>query len=234
MNYFIKFLDLFVNWFECIINPIITCRKFLNSSIPDREKINLSLCIWFVGFILSFGLEIPIYYYYGLANEYSFYISYTIIGFFYLLIQSLFFHIVLIIFRIKSKYIDTLIIYSVIIGAYSPFYLLSSCPNTIKNIQLIRTIKSNHIDILNNIMQGMDMLNNTKLPTSVIFVSSIISIFILILFSIMGVFLSYLIMERYACKKFKSFLTITFAQLIIIFPLILLTLLKSIMLYSYL
>lgn len=234
MNYLFKFIELFIDWFECVISPIKTCRKILNSAISDKEKIYSSFCIWFIAFILSFGLEIPIYYYYGLGREYSFYISYTIFGFFYLLIQSLFIHIILLTFRIKSKYIGTFIIYSVIIGGYSPFYLLLNYPNTFKVIIFLKTLKNQHIDILNNIKQGIDIFNKIELPQSVMFVSLITGIFGIILFSMTGVFLSYLIMETYNCNKFKSFLTITFAQILLLFPLMVLTFMKYTILYSYL
>jgi hypothetical protein len=232
-NYFNSFLALFINWLDCIRRPIITCHKIFNLAISDNEKIKFALQIWIIGFLISLCLEMPIYYYYGLRMENSYIFPYLIYGFICLILSSLFMHISLLLFKIKSNFVDTLIIYSVFIGSYSPFILLLSYPIFCNYVLLIKTIKNQNIDILNNIYQLGNIINKEKYY-SVTIISAITNTFSIILFCILGVLSSISIMERYNSDKFNSFMSITFFQSAFILPLALFSILKILILYNFL
>jgi hypothetical protein len=120
--------NLIIDWIECIQSPLLTCRKILKLK-SIKEKHYISFKIWITSFLISFCLEFPIFYHHGVREEYSFYISYTIIGIFTLILSSLTLHIALLLFNIKSIYNEIFIISSIIIGTYAPFLLLTSYIN---------------------------------------------------------------------------------------------------------
>lgn len=137
-------------------------------------------------------------------------------------------------FRIKSNYVETLIIYTFVIVAYSPFILLLSYNNIFINVQTLMVIKKEHIDILNNLTRLKDIIGSLSGPTSFAILIKISNLFSIIIQCITGVLLAYLVMERYNCNKYKSFVAITCIQITMIFPLILPIFIKELILYIYL
>ena len=232
-NRYLPLFHMFVDWADCVRSPMNTCRHILNSAISDKEKINYTFRIWIVAFLLSFSLELPLYLYYGTRNDYLFYILYILIGFILFFISSCVIHVILRLFGINSIYTETLISYTFAIVAYSPLLLLILYQNVFANVQLIRTIKTEHIDMVNNLSKLKDIIIRPNQPTIFIIISNINTLFSLILQCVTGVLLSYMIMERYNSNKFKSILAITCAQITMIFPLILPAFIKELILYNF-
>jgi len=232
MNRIDFFISLFVDWLDCIRSPLITCRRIITSPISDKERLLFVFRIWLVAFLLSLSLEIPIYYYYGIKIESSFLFSYFILNFFMLFFCCFFMHIFLLIFGIKSIFIETLIIYTALIGAYSPFILFLGYPSIFYNVLLVKTIRDKHIDIFNNIGIFIDILKGKNYPISVEIISSFGNLFTLVLLSIIGVLTTYAIIERYNSSKFRTLLSITFYNLSLL-PFILPIFIKDIILYLY-
>lgn len=233
-NHYLSLLDIIVDWFECIRSPINSCVKILDSAISDKEKIKYTFRIWIAAFLLSFCLELPIYIYYGTHNEYVFYIIYIIIGFISFLISSYFIHVILKIFSIRSKYIETLICYTFLIVSYSPLLLLLLYHAIYYNMQILSAIKKEHIDIINNLSKLKEIIDKINHPSLLLLINNIENFFAIILQSVTSVLLSYLFIERYNCSKFKSLLAITCAQTTMIFPLLLPGFIRELILYTYL
>ncbi len=183
--------------------------------------------------MLSFPLEIPIYYNFGIKIETSFLLSYFISGFLILFIYSFFMHIVLLIFRIKSSFYETLIIYTSLIGAYSPFLLLLTCPSIFTNVLFLKTIRAEHVDLINNIHILKDIIIKIQKQSSTAIISSFANMLGLILASVIGVLFSYAIVETYHSNKFRTLLAVAFFNLILI-PHIATAIIKDIVIYMYL
>lgn len=223
---------LLMDWINCIQYPLLTCRKILKLK-SNNEKFYISFRIWITSFVMSFCLEFPILYYHGINKEYSFYISYTLIGTFSLILSSFILHITLLLFNIKSKYNEIFVVYSVIIGTYAPFLLLSSYINIFGVVHFLSVIKSKSPDNLKAFYYLFkESINNIDIHFYLI--SHILKTLNIILLSITSVLLSYIIMEIYNCSKLKSLVIIAFSQIILILPLLLLSFFKNLIIYFYL
>lgn len=233
MNTKYEFLISFwVDWVDCIQSPLVTCRRILDSAISDKEKILFAFHTWFIAFLLSLSLEIPIYYNYGIKLEKSFIFSYCVSGFIILIIYSFLMHFCFLVFRIKSKFIETLVIYTSLMGAYSPFILLLGYPSIFYNVLLIKAIKDKHIEILGNIHLFNDIIKKVNYNIFIVITSSFRSLLNTILLTIIAVLMSYAIIERYNSSKFRTLLSITSIQMSLV-PYMVSFLIKDIILFMY-
>jgi hypothetical protein len=208
------FVSFWVDWFDCIRSPLKSCRKILISAIPDKEKIIFASRIWIIAFLLSFALELPLYFYIGIHIEKPFVFSYLAYGFLLIFIASFIMHIVLRAFGIQSIFHETFIIYSILMGSYSPFLLLLSYPVQINNALLITEIKNGHIPSLNAL--PLLFYNKINYEPLIVIVSSFMNILSGMLNLIIVVLLLYAIMDRYNSNKFRTLLSITFFQIFLL------------------
>jgi hypothetical protein len=120
-----------------------------------------------------------------------------------------------------------------LIGAYSPFILLLTWPSIFSNVLFIKTIRDEHIDLINNIYLLKDIVIKIQKQSSIAIISSFTSMLGMILASIIGVLFSYAIVERYHSNKFRTLLSLAFFNMILI-PHIATALIKDIIIYMYL
>ena len=80
--------------------------------------------------------------------------------------------------------------------------------------------------------QVKDFIDKINIMSAVAYTTMIFSLFNFIMATVLGVLLSYAIMERYNCNKYRSFMAIALSQTLFL-PTVLSIFLKDIILYVY-
>jgi len=221
MNDILSFLkNLIYNWLYCIFNPYRSCRNIvIEKQITDIEKIQYAFGIWVTAFMLTVSLEIPIFSFFQIEwGNPEFYIPYICIGFLYFILTCTLFHLWLLIFRIPSKIIDTFLIYSILFGSFSPFILLGMYPLTIKNYYILKEFRAHAYDLMflyNNFKEISDNIDKIFIISITLPLTNIISN---ILSYSLGVLFCLFIIEKYNSTKVKTFICVTFSQIVFLLP----------------
>jgi len=221
MKDFLLFLkNLIYNWLYCIFNPLSSCRYIvIEKRITEIEKIQYAFGIWLTAFMLTVSLEIPIFSFFKVewVNP-KFYIPYLCIGFIYMILVCACLHFWLKIFRIPSKLNDTFLIYSILFGSFSPFILLGMYPLIIKNYFILKVFKEHDYDLM-WLFNNLKSVNNDIDNIFVIYISMPISNIITHIISCsLTVLFCLFIIEKYNCAMVKTFICVTFSQILFLLP----------------
>jgi hypothetical protein len=217
--------DSVYNWLSAIFNPYRLSRNLvIEKQVTDNEKIQFAFGIWVIASFLTIALQIPIFTLFRVeVKDPLFYIPFFAIRLFSFIIACIILHIGLLLFRIPSRLIDTFTMYSIILGSFAPFILLSMYPLNIKIIYFLKAFKSANYDF-NYIFHNFKEINQELEKLTVIYIATPISTVIQSLLSCsLGVLLCLVIIEKYNANKLIVFMSVTFAQTtLVVLPLLLL------------
>jgi hypothetical protein len=121
--------DALVEWLTYIRNPLRSCTRLLSTSEEDQSKIKLAINIMTVNFVISLIILTPLYYFVGISfKSLEFHLPAFLLSAVTVLWCAAAFHIGFRIFSIESRFEDTLLIYSICVGCYSPIVIFVSYP----------------------------------------------------------------------------------------------------------
>lgn len=124
-NWFDKAVDVFVRWLVCLWDPSAVWREILREDSTNSIKLKESLQLWAAISLLAFAILLPVYKLGGVKyDDAAFYMPYVI----YVLLSQVTIvvgiHLSLRLYRVPSKFPETLALHTTTIGAYVPIISL--------------------------------------------------------------------------------------------------------------
>jgi hypothetical protein len=226
-------LEDFLLWLDCLGKPYVTCRKVLRKS--SSEKMVQFLRLWLVYSLISLTLQFPVYSIVGIdVKNVGFHLPNLLLLLLMQLLLGLAVHIGLRIYKIPSKFADTLTIYSVMIGSFSPFINLLIYPVTISAFQTLKSIKLSNPNFQEALKKYFE---SSQIPEHFSFVYTytiVIAPFLGLLSFLLITLFSRMVAERYHSEKYRTFSAINFSIYVLnIIPLFFLILIYHFVVYVF-
>jgi hypothetical protein len=135
-------LEAIFTWLSCVRHPYATAQAVSSSELDDRKKLSGAFQIWGVAFAIALVLQLPMYKLFGIdIKDIHFHLP-NMAGVLLIIFGgACFVHWALRLHKIKSNFADTVAIYTIIVGAFSPFIAMLSYPNNLKNLYAVQHIK---------------------------------------------------------------------------------------------
>jgi hypothetical protein len=132
-----------VIWINCVRAPIAACQALINGGLSEEKKIHQACRVWVVGTLMGLILQIPVYGFLGVDwKKPEFYLPSA----FFLLLAFIatvtVLHLGFRIYKIRSSFADTLVLYSIFVGAYTPLIQLLMLPNMYEVVTALKAIKA--------------------------------------------------------------------------------------------
>jgi len=129
-------------WWASLRDTKGVATRLLNENPTDRLRIRAAASLWFSSAFLSAVVSLPAYSFYGLKLENaSFQLSFLTFQYAGLLVFSWFLHRAFLLYKIPSRYVDTLVIYSVVGAALAPLNFIATLPSTFRILGVISAAK---------------------------------------------------------------------------------------------
>jgi hypothetical protein len=135
-------LEAVLGWLSCVLHPYATAQKISGPELDDQKKLSGAYQIWGVAFAISLVLQLPMYKLFGIdIKDIHFHLP-NIVGVLLIIFGgACFVHWSLRLHKIDSKFSDTVAIYTIIVGAFSPFVVVLSYPDNLKRLYAVQHIK---------------------------------------------------------------------------------------------
>ena len=134
-------LDGFAEWFDICRHPLLHCDKLLSLE-TDKEKIDKSLHLWLVVFLITLVLQLPLWKIAGIGWEnVGFHLPNFLVATAGLMLIGVVLHLGLRIYGVPSNFADTLVIYTTVGGVYSPLFLLVAYPAVVPIMTSMKNAK---------------------------------------------------------------------------------------------
>jgi hypothetical protein len=140
--------DLVVQWIQYIRDPRGNAIRLLAEPEPEQSRIRRAIGIWIISFVISLLVLTPIYSSVGIGFKN---LEFQLPAFLFLtgalICAGACIHIGLKRYGVPSKFGDTLLVYTVFFGCYSPLFNLVSYPLLYAMFGVLRHVKSEHLGI---------------------------------------------------------------------------------------
>ena len=144
--------DAVFEWFDCLSHPYQTCDQVVSEEVSARDKIAKSLRLWGTAFAISLILQLPLYRFAGIDwKDMQFNLSNVVLVLLILLLTLSVIHLGLRAYRIDSKLPDTVAIYAVMVGCFSPLVVILQYPSNINLLLQIQHAKHESLDLYGTI-----------------------------------------------------------------------------------
>jgi hypothetical protein len=157
----------FLIWLNCVRAPFATCEAILDSALSDDKKLSHVMRLWLVSAVIGLVIELPVYRLVGIEwNNVGFYIPSCLFLLFILMINVGMLHLGLRIYKIPSHFTDTLVVYTVIVGCFSPILTLLFAPSLIETLSILKSLKPLGLtfeDIIAQLYARLSDMNNKSL-----------------------------------------------------------------------
>jgi hypothetical protein len=139
-------IDIFVEWVEYVRHPFLACDRLLVDYETDQVRLKRAMKIWLSSFIISVVVLTPLYNRGGIGlATLGFHLSLFFFVTLALLLTSGAIHIGLLWDGVKSRFGDTLLIYSLFFGTFSPLFSLLSYPSLAILFSSLKVSKAQHL-----------------------------------------------------------------------------------------
>ncbi len=139
-------IDIFVEWLEYVRHPFLACDRLLVDYESDQVRLKRAMKIWVSSFIIGIVVLTPLYNRAGIGlATLGFHLSLFLFVTLALLLTSGAIHIGLRLDGVKSRFGDTLLIYSLFFGTFSPLFCLLSYPSLALLFSSLRVSKAHHL-----------------------------------------------------------------------------------------
>ncbi len=181
----------FLIWLNCVRAPFATCKAILDSDLSDDKKLSHAMRLWLVSAVIALVIELPVYRLVGIEwNNVGFYIPNCLFLLFILIISVGILHLGLRIFKIPSEFTQTFVVYTVIVGCFSPIFTLLFAPSLIEELSILKSLKPLGLtfeDIIAQWFARLSNMNNKSLfmqgyDAIISPITSIVSVMLLVIF----------------------------------------------------
>lgn len=139
-------IDVFVEWLEYARHPFLACNRLLGDYETGQVRLKRAMKIWVSSFIISVVVLTPLYNRAGIGLvTLGFHLSLFLFVTVALLAASGAIHIGLRWDGVKSRFEDTLLIYSLFFGTFSPLFCLLSYPSLALMLSSLMVSKAHHL-----------------------------------------------------------------------------------------
>src|SRR6267378_1720467 len=111
-------------WINCVRDPAATCESLIHAGLSDDRKMQQAMRIWVVGTLIGLIIQLPVY---GFLHidwmKIELYLPALLLLLLGFLITVAAIHVGLKVYKVPSAFPDTLALYSVIVGSYSPLII---------------------------------------------------------------------------------------------------------------
>jgi hypothetical protein len=146
--------DLLVQWIQYIRDPRGNAIRLLAEAEPEQSRIKHAIGIWIIGFVLSLLILTPVYSSVGIGFKN---LEFQLVAFLfltaYLICAGACVHIGLNRYGVRSRFGDTLLVYTVFFGCYSPLFNLLAYPYTYVIFRGLRQAKSEHLGLYDSALE---------------------------------------------------------------------------------
>ena len=225
-------LDAVQIWLQCAARPVATLNAILLKATNEKQ-LSAAAKVCVPSLLISLIVTFPALKFYGIEwSNLGFHLcnwTTTIIA---LVATAFIIHQVLLALRLKSEFVRTLFIYTVLVATYTPVTTLLAVPMTLYNFAAVYDLKLHPVAIYTAVIAYFH--NTTKLPSfffSIIDVSSIFSS--LLSFAILALFAEY-ISQWYSNNRFKCYSAVAFsATLSSAMSLLIITPMQFLIMYAF-
>jgi hypothetical protein len=135
-------LDAVFAWLSCVRHPYITAQKISSPEFDDQKKLRGAFGIWGAAFAIALVMQLPMYKLFGIdIKDIHFHLP-NIVGVLLIIFGgACFVHWSLRLHKIDSKFSDTVAIYTIIVGAFSPILVMLSYPDNLKKLYAVQHVK---------------------------------------------------------------------------------------------
>lgn len=131
-------LDSLLEWLDTCRHPLTHCDEVLSLG-SDKEKINKSLRLWLIIFLITVILQFPLLKTAGIEwSDAGFHLPYFLALTMAFILNGVTLHWGMRIYGIQSNIADTLGAYTTLVGVYGPFFTLALYP---ESVLLFATLK---------------------------------------------------------------------------------------------
>lgn len=132
-----------IMWINCALAPIASCRALLDAEHSPEKKMHQAARIWVIATIIGFIMQLPIYGLLGVDwKKMEFYAPSLLFLLLAFLMTVTVLHFAFKIYKIESSFAEVLVIYSVLIGTYSPILTVLALPGMYDIVAAMQAVKS--------------------------------------------------------------------------------------------
>jgi hypothetical protein len=116
----------FLDWRYCVTRPVATARSVRESMPAQKEQLlKAAIGIWITAFLISLTIEIPFLLWHGIAlNNVAFHLIRVLCVVMVLLVINISIFPALRLFGIPAGFPTTFILFTVVVGSYTPLYTI--------------------------------------------------------------------------------------------------------------
>lgn len=154
-------LDAFETWLQCVARPVPTLNRILLEATDD-EQLSAAGKVWAPSQLITLIISFPILKLYGIEwNDLGYHLCNWLTTIVVLIIFAFTAHKLLLALQLKSQFVQTLVIYTVIVTTYSPITTLLSIPSTLTLFAAVQNFKQHPIAIDKAVMVYFSSFSNT-------------------------------------------------------------------------
>jgi len=135
-------------WARCLRWPVRTYRHLSKTCVSDELKAAQALRLWLITFLITLVIEAPVYWLSGIDLENKwFHLPHMLFVFLASISAAWAIHAGLRAHGIASRWGETLLGYSAVVGVFTPLLALITYPNSIPIYAKLRVMKQQHMAI---------------------------------------------------------------------------------------
>ncbi|HEX8153128.1 MAG TPA: hypothetical protein VF698_08395 [Thermoanaerobaculia bacterium] len=112
--------------------------RIFEENATARERVRAVTALWFASFFLSLVVASPLYYGHGLKSEAAFHLVSILLQYVGLFLVAWCFHRALLMYGVRSNFVDTFVLQTIISAGLAPLFTLASLPAKLRMLTLVR------------------------------------------------------------------------------------------------
>jgi hypothetical protein len=225
-------VDVLVQWIQYIRDPRGRAVKLLGVQEEEQSRIKRALGIWVVSFVISLLVLTPVYSSVGIGfKNVEFQLAIFLFLTSALICAGACAHIGFRWYGLRSNFGDTLLVYTVFFGSYSPIFNFIAYPYSYVLFRALRQAKSGQLGIYDAAVTGFTSLQSGAMVT---FVGPVANLFTTVAtFLLLGMFASTLA-DYYRTTRKQILISLSFSFTVLaMIPTLLMTFLYYFVVYTY-
>lgn len=205
-------------WVVCVKAPIRTALSILGSDLSEEKKLVRALRVWLIAFLLSLAIQLPMYKSAGIAwHEVEFHAPAALYQLLVLFSMAAATHFALRLYRVRSDLGETLVLYAVIVGTYTPLAILlnySGMAKLVATFQLVKPLDLSPLEVIRRLLAEMRTTSTGFVDTMMLGISPFLT------------FIGVLVLAAYArglarwyrCDEARAVRALAFAGGVLVLP----------------
>jgi hypothetical protein len=225
-------LGAFEIWLRCAAKPVPTLNRVL-LEVTGEEHLSAAEKIWVPSLLISLIVSFPVLKLYGIEwNNVGYHLctlATTIAG---LVVNAFVIHRLLLALKLKSEFVHTLVIYTVILTTYAPVSNLFSIPSALSLFSAVQDFKQHPIGVDEAVIAYFHNLRNTASIASNVFgiASVLLQVFSIAILALFAESLS----QWYGNDRFKCYSAVAASMLLsVIVVLLVISPMQILIIYAF-